>query len=349
MSTLDFEEIDPYSGVLALTHKDVSLPGNGGLDLNIYRTYRIDRSSVYNALAGRWNIHFGRINHDGSRVAIELQDGTVNSAVRENYNSAFQTFYNYFTKDFWKVNMQNIPSLQLTDGTKIIFGHSLSNGWRYATRIEKNNNVIVIKYDDTTRRIDYVTNSTGRRVDFNYQYIGGLHRLVSITCADDPSHRKLVEYSYGTNGGNLNLLEASYLDGDTWEYNYKVFTKNDNGFLIMSIYLLEKVTTTYGGTITYDYNHFKRADVGTGYKYQLSVSSKDVSGSGVWTYDYGFDDDNNRDYSIIEDPCGRITTYDFYGYSGGYDGSGQSECYQYGLIRHKFTTDNSFEPGERQS
>ena len=33
------EHIDPFSGFLTLVHTDISLPGNGGLDLNIIRTY----------------------------------------------------------------------------------------------------------------------------------------------------------------------------------------------------------------------------------------------------------------------------------------------------------------------
>lgn len=33
------ENVDPFSGILTLTHTDLHLPGNGGLDVNVMRTY----------------------------------------------------------------------------------------------------------------------------------------------------------------------------------------------------------------------------------------------------------------------------------------------------------------------
>ena len=71
ISTMDFEEIDPYSGTLSLTHKDVSLPGNGGLDLDIYRTYRTDRSTGYTVLGSRWDTHFGRVKKSGNKESMK--------------------------------------------------------------------------------------------------------------------------------------------------------------------------------------------------------------------------------------------------------------------------------------
>lgn len=344
ISTMDFEEIDPYSGTLSLTHKDVSLPGNGGLDLNIYRTYRTDRSTDYTVLGSRWDTHFGRIKKNGhNHVSIELQDGTVNSAVKENYDSAFGTYYKYFTKDFWKINMQGTPTLQLTDGTEIIFGRGGGGGddWYYATQIKRNNNTITINYvTGTIRRINYVTDSTGRRIDFNYQLIGGgVYRLKEI---QDPWNKNLVSYSYSGTGGESIFQSATYPDGESWSYQYSVFSMVSGAFVRRWI---DTINTPYGGTVTYDYNAFPRTVVGLGTKYQLSVSEKNISGSnitaGTWTYFYGEDSGHNRDYTTINDSCSRTTTYNFYGYSGDYDGSGQSECFRYGLIRHKFTTNSS--------
>lgn len=36
ISDTGFEQIDPYTGALTLLYKDVELPGNGGLDLEIF-------------------------------------------------------------------------------------------------------------------------------------------------------------------------------------------------------------------------------------------------------------------------------------------------------------------------
>jgi len=62
ISNFDFEKIDPYTGHLTLTNKDVSLPGNGGLDLNIYRVYKYSRATTgYTPFGYHWELHFGRL------------------------------------------------------------------------------------------------------------------------------------------------------------------------------------------------------------------------------------------------------------------------------------------------
>jgi len=72
------ESVDPYSGYLSLVHTDLHLPGNGGLDLNIVRSYhsaiwgRRDTSfprliaGDYLPLGIGWSLHMGMIqNPDG--------------------------------------------------------------------------------------------------------------------------------------------------------------------------------------------------------------------------------------------------------------------------------------------
>ncbi len=114
---------------------------------------------------------------------------------------------------------------------------------------------------------------------------------------------------------------------------------------------LSSLVTPYGGTVQYWYDSFKRANITLGIRFQVSVSKKVTTGSGLtsgtWNYDYGvqyedpWGDPIHLDYTTITDPCGRITTYHFFGYSGGYDTPGEQECYRYGLTRQKFTTDAS--------
>jgi hypothetical protein len=43
----DSENIDPLTGVLTLAYTDVHLPGNGGFDLKVMRSYREDRAGPY--------------------------------------------------------------------------------------------------------------------------------------------------------------------------------------------------------------------------------------------------------------------------------------------------------------
>ncbi len=209
ISDVDFEHIDPYTGHLTLTHKDVSLPGNGGLDLEIYRTYLNHRGDIdYTVLGSRWDTHFGRLKKNGIHIAIELQDGTLNSAIWQ------QSTYIYLTKDFWKVNMEGTPTLQLPDGTEIVFGRGGNinwDYWYYATEIRKNNSSIHIYYG-TDRKVDYVIDTVGRRIDFHYS---GFH-LESIS---DPQG-ELVHYSYIPIGSFLYLHQVDLPDNLNWQYGY---------------------------------------------------------------------------------------------------------------------------------
>jgi len=70
------EYIDPFTGILRLSYKDIIIPGNGGLDIEIVRTYHTSkqRSDIVGYkpyINGRtttglgWDIHFGRVYYDG--------------------------------------------------------------------------------------------------------------------------------------------------------------------------------------------------------------------------------------------------------------------------------------------
>lgn len=347
ISEADFEKIDPYTGNLTLTHKDVDLPGNGGLDLEIYRTYQTDRNLDYTVFGLGWDTHFGRLKRVGSSITIELADGTVSTAYKEQYDSNWGAMYfDYRTKDFWKVNMEGTPTLQLPDGTEIVFGRGGNNAydlWYYATEIRRNNNVTTIHYG-TNRRVDYVIDSVGRRLDFHYVTVANIYRLSSVSLGT----QTLVSYLYPGSGASYSsvLNKVVLPDGDTWQYGYAGF--NMEG---LTYHRLSSLVTPYGGTVLYWYDFFKRANILMGIRFQVSVSKKIISGSGLtsgtWLYDYGVryeDQWGNHihlDYTTISDPCGRITTYHFFGYSGGYDASGEQECYRYGLTREKFTTDGN--------
>jgi hypothetical protein len=90
------EFIDPFTGALQLHYVDLNLPGNGGFDLQVVRSY--NSASVeptnparHESLSGvGWNIHFGRVlktqetsicfNKNSQTVAdnpvLELPDGS---------------------------------------------------------------------------------------------------------------------------------------------------------------------------------------------------------------------------------------------------------------------------------
>lgn len=57
------ENIDPFSGTLQLQYTDIRVPGNGGLDIVIHRSYTNPQKTpgYYNMFGIGWQIGYGRI------------------------------------------------------------------------------------------------------------------------------------------------------------------------------------------------------------------------------------------------------------------------------------------------
>ena len=72
------EHIDPFSGNVQLSYVDLSIPGNGGLDINITRYYNLPQGSpgYANPFGYGWTMHFGRITI-GSGHASQLCVGAA--------------------------------------------------------------------------------------------------------------------------------------------------------------------------------------------------------------------------------------------------------------------------------
>ena len=222
----------------------------------------------------------GRVKFNGDQIAIELHDGTTNTAIKENWDVIFPPvhYYKYWTKDFWKIDLQAGRILQLTDGTRIEFNHQGDENWWYATKITKNGNQILINYVSGTRNILNIIDTLGRKIDFAYAKNSNITRLTAISCATDPNLN--VQYQYPPNGQYPSvIMQVIYPGNEVWKYSY----------LYNAVH---SVSTPYGGTITYTYDNFSRFSPGPGVKfYQISISKKETSGTGIkngtWDYNYG--------------------------------------------------------------
>ena len=326
-STMPNENIDTFTGGLTLSHVDIRLPGNGGLDLVIQRTFNSKNAcyewtcvgdSCYcssegeyiNAWLGTgWTLHFGRLFKSYNvniHHFIEMPDGSRHTA----YTKSGST---YITKDYWLLNLGTSYVLTLTNGTKIYYGqigtsnpHYPQHSVYYANKIQDasgNEINIYYKYLGTILVIDYVIDTIGRRIDFTYNTINYVTRLTSISgpgVSISYTHQSLPTV-YRTW-----LTKANLPVGNPWEYTYN------------SSFELASVKTPYGGTFSYTYD-FAKVVMGTTFFYrtvvQKTAGGRDIP-AGTWTF--AFSQGTNQEFTQITDPCGRITKYGYYGYGSTY-------------------------------
>lgn len=201
LSTVPFEHIDTFTGGVTLTFVDVRLPGNGGLDLVIQRSFNSKKvcrsrtsfgSTLYcnegeNSWMGLgWTLRFGRvIDPQGANPIIEMPDGSQHKTYRYINDSTKK-----ITKDYWIYEnvTSSLVTVTFTDGRKIYFEHWGPNigtsPTLYATKIEDvNGNEIDIVYDNPSANdeiIDYVEDTTGRKVYFYTSTVNNSQKLTRI-------------------------------------------------------------------------------------------------------------------------------------------------------------------------
>ncbi|HEB92969.1 MAG TPA: RHS repeat protein, partial [Gammaproteobacteria bacterium] len=307
---LESEYIDPFSGTLNLHYTDLFIPGNGGMDLKIQRSYSNIHDAQAAALGRRsttglgWTIHFGRVSKNDadfcSRVfltdvldnpVLELPDGS--KQIMADAMTANKS-YLYITQNRWKANCKNYTNSSGTvsglevwspDGTKYDMAW-LHTGIDYAelypTRItDKNGNFIDIQYETVPSSgvtlITGVITSDGRNVTFSYaDRTNNRVRLASIS-----ANGQTWTYGYreesGVIGDYYYLTSVTRPDGLRWDYDYK--TSSGAGQ-----YSISKVRYPYGGSMsyTYGYNSFGPA----GDTLQTTSVTRKTGGGGSWTYRY---------------------------------------------------------------
>ena len=82
--------VDPFTGSLQIHHTDIHLPGNGGFDLSVQRSYNtaaIDPAfltATRTSLGVGWTLHFGPVlRKTGTGACAGVSDRTTNNPVLE--------------------------------------------------------------------------------------------------------------------------------------------------------------------------------------------------------------------------------------------------------------------------
>lgn len=358
------ESIDPLSGTLHFVHTDGLIPGNGGMDLSIVRSYTSMQGSAGvgpRTVTGiGWTNHFGRvlsINTDGctgdpstmnDNPVIELRDGSRFTLAGYNNNITGVTNISGISKERWNGGCA-IDSQGNFDATRYkayspeglrynLDEWSFENGekiWHVTRITDPNDNWIDVSYKEVGgsfvkyKVIDRVTSSDGRSVQ--YTYIN--ENTENVLLGGISSHGRSWSFSYVSAGiaNYYYLSEVQRPDGQRWQYDYYTTASG----LSPELYSLKSVIYPQGAINTYTYQSVV-FDVLTGTPV-TSVSDKVVSnaGSSNGTWSYSFSPANLFDTTTVTTPNGQII-YKHYGIRG----LPLNMLWRVGLLKEKQTIDD---------
>lgn len=321
------ETIDPFSGALRLSHVDLVVPGNGGLDIRIQRTY--NSNNVYlsrksfrtfapylTELLPRtttglgWTLHFGRVlkSEDTSRPfnvcdtnSTSPNDDTLDNPVLELPDGSMHTlFVNatgfdrnaiFVTRSQWAAYCYNGGEGLLVispDGVRYTMNYHKVGGHTYTT--ERDHAWYTTRIED--RNGNYLL------IDYNnFVNLSGTNVMISRIRASDG---RTVLFGYD-DMFNPNRARLAYIsaNGQIWRYVYTHITGQGGNY-----YELARVVRPDGSSWRYDY--YSRGSGQPGDKVLRSVT---YPYGGTTTYDYGYEcfndpgngcgPDNNMFYSLV--------------------------------------------------
>ncbi|MEH6635911.1 MAG: PKD domain-containing protein, partial [Halioglobus sp.] len=266
------ENIDPFSGNVQLSYVDLSIPGNGGLDLDISRYYNLPQSSpgYANPSGYGWTMHFGRITIGSGHArqlcanaavpggdtvdnpAIEMPSGGRELLVR----SSVLDDGTYITKSNWRAKC-----IDDTDYTRGIVA-TAPDGTAYYMR-----EYVFMQGEDgpngeaaptvETWLTNQVVDAYGNTLDVTYLEIASGMKLVSRIAASD-GRQVLFEYldtgdSLVSNSSVNARLSAIQANGQRWLYEYAPISGGEAGWGLIDHYELTAVVRPDGTRWLYEY------------------------------------------------------------------------------------------------
>jgi YD repeat-containing protein len=370
------EYIDPFSGTLHLSYVDLLIPGNGGLDIKVQRSYTSvnflrEFLGLRTVTGVGWTMHFGRVLKSnqacedtntsgiGDNPVIELPDGfrhilTTPNPIPEIGPSPTPL---WMSTSRWKAECDTSvspPGFIVTSPEGVEYRMNKREdqyanvgtySW-YTTQIkDRNGNTINISYIDHSppayKLIHQVTSSDGRLVTFQYVDTGTFDvRLSSITANGKTwfyNYTKITDV-FGSNN-HYQLTSVVRPDGLKWVYAYNGRIFNGAGTCE-----LQRVTFPYGGTISYFYDlvDFDPCPI-NGCTTKNTVVVQKVTGGtsitpGTWTFAYSPDwlNDVTGDVTTVTAPNGRYVYTHF-----GYTTAGGGTLWKVGLPLRKQTFTSS--------
>lgn len=333
------EHIDPFTGALQLHYVDVRVPGNGGFDIEVVRSYNstsVDPmnpaaySNVAGPLAGLgWTVHFGRVlkkttnftdlcsNLNTLTVAdnpsVELPDGSrqllawVPGATASSSPMAI-------TAQRWRADCAPGAAgagmvVFSPSGVRYEMTHRVSVGlgatsiWAWYTKriVDRNGNSADINYAaPNSPEISSVTTSDGRTISFSYFDSGNpSRRIASIT-----AHGATYTYGYDSLPGMAGVYQLTSVTrpgGTKWLYEY-------NGSIpgLAGSFMMKKLTNPEGGSLSYTYKFVLFDPVSNPAWGTSTVFTKTASSGGSWSYNFSPGSFGVHDKTTVVTPSGTL-------------------------------------------
>lgn len=331
----DVEFIDPFSGALQLHHVDLSLPGNGGFDLQILRSYNSLRGRAHSSYLGGhgWEIHFGRILQDNINLCYNSNTlSTIDNPVLELPDGSHQMLGftgtsapKMLSRNWWRVDCMTggykvySPDGRIYEMTRMFnLGDSLNPkyAWHTTKITDRNGNSASISYNDigNVPEVSSITTSDGRTVSFTYStftrtYGGNLtytwRHLASISSAG-----QVYQYSYEYAPANQSgpiviyglLSTVQRPDGTTWNYSYNIPPPGQTSST-PGEFPITRVTNPTLGITNYEYAEIRFEPYADP---NYVVAEKTVSGGGTWSFSYEPGSSTTYDKTTVASPSGVI-------------------------------------------
>lgn len=315
----EVDVVDPFSGRLNLNHVDIHIPGNGGLDLKVVRSYSNIQS--FNWLktpqGAGWTMHFGRIfknpdlaicsdvNTSARNHVLQLPDGSMHLLYTADV--APYTVFNYVTESRWKAECApNNQGLIVTspDGiryemTTEILGGFQQPGWMTTRIVDRNNNAINFSYTaipygfPSIKLISGVTTSDGRSLTFNYADTGNAHYRLSSISTGNATWTYGYQLIPGFSDPTYQLTSVTRPDGLSWQYSYSTSSQSPN------LHSLLSVTYPRGARTSFTYQTVKF----DGSTQAFAVRSKVLqNGAKSSTWNYTFAPGTSYDQTSVTGP-----------------------------------------------
>lgn len=372
------EFIDPFTGALQLHYVDLHLPGNGGFDLQVLRSYNSasvepTNPAAHQSLTGvGWNIHFGRVlknretsicvNKSVQTVAdnpvLELPDGS-----RQLLAFTGRTSPLMLTTQRWRADCiaSGAGGLAVTspDGTRYDMTQLVNLGgspsptyaWFTSRITDRNGNYATIHYAaPASPQISSVVTNDGRSVQFSYADSGmASRRITSISAAGQTYGYNYQSIPYVRD--RFHLASVTRPDGLRWQYEYHGNLGSSPGSHILS-----RLVYPEGAGISYQYGFVYFDTQANPASRSTVVTSKSTSAGSNWSFHYTPGSAGTYDVTTVNTPAGSV----IYRHIGpNYTASGtvwmvgllasktmggvQTEAYTWG--KQKISSENNFRPG----